>query len=319
MITDAGSRIVYVNRSFTKVTGYTLKDVAGKTPRMLHSGRQAAGFYARMWKDLASSGRWQGEIWNRRKNGEIYPEWLSITAVRSRTGKVENYLAIFSDITLRKREERELYDLVTHDPLTGLPNRSFFGEQFRQATARAKRAGRLVALLYLDLDRFKPVNDRLGHECGDQLLRTAARRLRGMVRAEDTVARLGGDEFAVILERLSRPRDAAPTARKLLRALNRPFRLEGHKASVTASVGIAVYPLDGDNVDILLKRADRAMYRAKKGRGNEYRFWSDPSRHAQAGAAVRAPAAPAPARGARPWARPSRDRARPRRLGRASP
>ncbi len=319
MITDAGSRIVYVNESFTKVTGYTLNDVAGKTPRVLHSGRQTGGFYARMWKELDASGRWQGEIWNRRKNGEIYPEWLSIAAVRSARGKVENYLAIFSDITLRKREERELYDLATHDALTGLPNRSFFGEQFRQAMARAKRAGRLAGLLYLDLDRFKPVNDRLGHECGDRLLRTVARRLRGLVRAEDTVARLGGDEFAVILEHLSRPRDAAPTARKVLRALTRPFLLDGHRASVTASVGIALYPLDGDSVEILLKRADRAMYRAKKGRGNEYRFWGNPSRHRRTGAAVRAPAARAQTTGARPWARPSRDRARRRRPGRASP
>ena len=319
MITDAGSRIVYVNRSFTKVTGYTLKDVRGKTPRILHSGRQAAGYYARMWKALQASGRWAGEIWNRRKNGEIYPEWLSITAVRSGTGKVENYLAIFSDITLRKREEQELYDLATHDAVTGLPNRSFFSEQFRQAMARAKRAGGLVGLLYLDLDGFKLVNDRLGHECGDQLLRTVAKRLRGLVREEDTVARLGGDEFAVMLEHLSRPRDATPTAKKILRALTRPFLLDGHRASVTASVGIAVYPRDGNSVGTLLKRADRAMYRAKKGRGNEYRFWDDSSRRARAGAAVRAPQAPAPARGARPWARPSRGRARRWRPGRASP
>ena len=316
IITDAGARIVYVNHSFTKVTGYTLKDVAGKTPRMLHSGRQAAGFYARMWRDLDASGKWQGEIWNRRKNGEIYPEWLSITAVRNGAGKVENYLAIFSDITLRKREEQELYDLATHDALTGLPNRSLFSEQFRQAMARAKRAGHLVGLLYLDLDRFKPVNDRLGHECGDKLLRTAAKRLRALVREDDTVARLGGDEFAVMLEHLSRPRDAVPTAKKVLRALNRQYLLEGHKASITASVGIAVYPLDGVDAGILLKRADRAMYRAKKGRGNEYRFWGDPSRHPRTAAAVRAPAAPASARGARPRAQPSRDkvrRLRPRR------
>ena len=279
MITDARTRIVYVNQSFTKVTGYTLKNVAGKTPRILHSGRQAAGYYARMWKALDSSGRWQGEIWNRRKNGEIYPEWLSITAVRGGTGKVENYLAIFSDITLRKREQHELYELATHDALTSLPNRSSFSEQLRQAMARAKRAGRLVGLLYLDLDRFKPVNDRLGHACGDRLLRTVAKRLSALVREEDTVARPGGDEFAVILERLSRPLDAAATARKVLRALNRPFRLEGHKANVTASVGVAVYPLDGDSVGVLLKRADRAMYRAKTGGGNEYRFRSDRFRY----------------------------------------
>lgn len=278
MITDARTRIVYVNESFTKITGYTLKEVAGKTPRILHSGRQPAAYYTRMWRALGAEGQWQGEIWNRRKNGDIYPEWLSITAVRGGKGELENYLAIFSDITLRKREEQELYELATHDALTGLPNRSFFGEQFRQAMARAKRAGRLAGLLYLDLDRFKPVNDRLGHESGDKLLRTVARRLRGLVREEDTIARLGGDEFAVILEHLPRVRDAAATARKVLHALNRPYRLEGHKAIVTASVGIAVYPLDGDSVETLLKRADRAMYRAKRARGNEFRFWRTPSR-----------------------------------------
>jgi len=282
LITDPRTRIVYVNRSFTRVTGYTLKEVSGKTPRILHSGRQTAAFYAHMWKCINASGRWQGEIWNRRKNGETYLEWLSITAVRSRAGKVENYLAIFSDITLRKQEEQELYDLVTHDALTGLPNRFFFSERFRHAMVRAKRASHLVGLLYLDLDRFKPVNDALGHKCGDKLLQTVARRLKQSVREEDTIARLGGDEFAVILEHLSRPRDAAATARKVLHALARPFLLEGHKASITASIGITVYPLDGNDVETLLKRADRAMYRAKTERMNDYRFWGAPSLYARA-------------------------------------
>jgi diguanylate cyclase (GGDEF)-like protein/PAS domain S-box-containing protein len=282
LITDAETRIVYINRSFTRVTGYTLKEVSGKTPRLLHSGRQTAAFYAHMWKCINASGRWQGEIWNRRKSGETYLEWLSITAVKSSTGKVENYLAIFSDITLRKQEEEELYDLATHDALTGLPNRFFFSERFRHAMARAKRASHLVGLLYLDLDRFKPVNDALGHKCGDKLLQTVARRLKRSVREEDTIARLGGDEFAVVLEHLSRPRDAAATARKILRALARPFLLDGHRARITASIGITVYPLDGDEVEILLKRADGAMYRAKSERMNDYRFWGDPSLHARA-------------------------------------
>ena len=287
LITDARTRIAYVNRSFTRVTGYTLKDVSGKTPRVLHSGRQTAPFYAHMWKCINASGRWQGEIWNRRKNGDIYPEWLSITTVKSSIGKVEYYLAIFSDITLRKREEHELYDLATHDVLTGLPNRFFFSERFRHAMARAKRAGHLVGLLYVDLDRFKPVNDALGHKCGDRLLQTVARRLKRSVREEDTIARLGGDEFAVILEHLSRPRDAAATARKLLHALARPFVLDGHRARITASIGITVYPLDGDNVETLLKRADGAMYRAKSERSNDYRFWGDPSLYARAEVATR--------------------------------
>jgi diguanylate cyclase (GGDEF)-like protein/PAS domain S-box-containing protein len=287
VITDARTRIVYVNRSFTRVTGYTPAEVTGKTPRILHSGRQTPAFYAHMWKRIHASGRWQGEIWNRRKNGEIYPEWLSITAVRRGSGRVENYLGIFSDITLRKREEHELYDLATHDVLTGLPNRFFFSERLRHAMARAKRAGHMVGLLYLDLDRFKPVNDALGHKYGDKLLQTVARRLKRSVREEDTIARLGGDEFAVVLEHLSRPRDAAATARKLLRAMARPFVLDRHKARITASIGITVYPLDGDNVETLVKRADGAMYRAKSERMNDYRFWGDPSLDSRAGAATR--------------------------------
>jgi diguanylate cyclase (GGDEF)-like protein/PAS domain S-box-containing protein len=287
LVTDAKTRIIYINRSFTRVTGYAWKDVSGKTPRLLHSGRQPAQFYAHMWKCIHSTGRWQGEIWNRRKSGEIYPEWLSITAVRGGGGKVEHYLAIFSDITLRKREQRELYDLATHDALTGLPNRYFFSERFRHAMVRAKRAASLVALLYLDLDGFKPVNDALGHKCGDKLLQTVARRLQRSVREEDTIARLGGDEFAVILEQLSRPRDAAATARKLLHALARPYLLEGHKAKLTASIGITVYPLDGADVDTLVKRADGAMYRAKTERRNDYRFWGDPALYLRADAPAR--------------------------------
>lgn len=287
MITDAGARIVYVNRSFTRITGFTLKEVSGKTPRILHSGRQTATFYAHLWKRLEATGRWQGEIWNRRRNGEIYPEWLSISAVRNRAGKLENYLAIFSDITLRKREQQELYDLATHDALTGLPNRFLFSERFRHAMVRAKRASHLVGLLYLDLDRFKPVNDLLGHKCGDMLLQTVAKRLKRSVREEDMIARLGGDEFAVILEHLSRPRDAAATARKLLHALARPFLLQGHQARITASIGISVYPFDGDDVETLIKRADGAMYRAKTGHRNDYRFWRAPSLHPQAGGNTR--------------------------------
>ena len=283
MITDAGAGIVYVNRSFTRITGYKLKEVSGKTPRILHSGRQTATFYAHLWKRLKATGRWQGEIWNRRKNGEIYPEWLSISAVRNRAGKLENYLAIFSDITLRKRDELKLYDLATHDALTGLPNRFLFSERVRHAVARAKRADHLVGLLYLDLDRLKPVNDSLGHQCGDKLLQMVAKRLKRSVRDEDTIARLGGDEFAVILEHLSGPRDASATAKKLLHVLARPFLLEGHKASITASIGISVYPFDGDDVETLLKRADGAMYRAKTGGRNDYQFWRTPSRHPQAG------------------------------------
>jgi diguanylate cyclase (GGDEF)-like protein len=201
--------------------------------------------------------------------------------VRGGTGRVEHYLAIFSDITLRKREERELYDLATHDALTGLANRSFFNERFRHAMVRARRAEQQIGLLYLDLDNFKPVNDALGHKCGDLLLQTVARRLKRSVREEDTIARLGGDEFAVILEHLSRPQDAAASAKKVLQALARPYRLEGRPARITASLGITVYPLDGETVETLVSRADGAMYRAKTEHRNAYRFWGDPARYAR--------------------------------------
>ena len=287
LITDARNRIVYVNRAFSRITGYTLKEVAGRTPRILHSGRQSKDFYAHMWKCINATGQWQGEIWNRRKSGEIYPEWLSISAVRGGAGKVDYYLAIFSDITLRKREERELYDLATHDALTGLASRSFFSERFRHAMARARRANHLVGLLYMDLDGFKPVNDALGHKLGDRLLVTVARRLKRSVREEDTIARLGGDEFGVILEHLSRPQDAAASAKKLLRALARPYVLDGKRARVTASIGITVYPLDGDEVETLLSRADRAMYRAKTERRNDYRFWGGAARRRRTAPASR--------------------------------
>lgn len=311
LITDAKARIVYINRSFSRVTGYARKDVLGKTPRVLHSGRQSDEYYAHMWKCIHATGRWQGEIWNRRRNGEIYPEWLSITAVKDASGRVGHYLAIFTDITLRKREERELFDLATHDTLTGLPNRYLFSEQFRRAMARAKRDGHLVALLYLDLDGFKPVNDRLGHRCGDRLLQTVARRLQRSVREGDTVARLGGDEFAVVLEQLSQPRDSAATAKKLLRALARPYWVEGHKAKVTASIGITVYPLDGDDVDSLLKRSDSAMYRAKTERRNDYRFWGDPG--------IRTRGRPIARTGEGPPRRQSRARPRAARTSPATP
>jgi len=295
LITDAKTRIVYINRSFSRVTGYSWKEAVGKTPRLLRSGRQSEAFYSHMWKCLHSTGRWQGEIWNRRRSGEIYPEWLSITAIKNAAGRVEHYLAIFTDITLRKREEHELYDLATHDALTGLPNRYYFSERFRHAIVRAKRGKHLVALLYLDLDGFKPVNDALGHRCGDRLLQTVARRLQRSVREVDTVARLGGDEFAVILEQLTQPQDSAPTAKKLLRALARPYLLEGHKAKITASIGITVYPLDGDNVDILLRHADGAMYRAKTERRNDYRFWGDPASRASSLISVKDRRRPRPA------------------------
>jgi diguanylate cyclase (GGDEF)-like protein len=233
-----------------------------------------------MWKCIHSTGRWQGEIWNRRKSGEIYPEWLSITAIRGASGKMEHYLAIFSDITLRKREERELYDLATHDALTGLPNRYFFSERFRHALVRAKRAASLVALPGPRRFRFNDV----GTVAGTGLQAVAKRLKLGAGSRHHRAA--GRDEFAVILE-LSRPRDAAATARKLLHALARPYLLEGHKAKLTASIGITVYPLDGEDVETLLKRADGAMYRAKTERRNDYRFWGDPALYSRAGAPTR--------------------------------
>lgn len=268
IVTDSQGNIVRVNRAYTEVTGYSPEEVIGKNPRLHQSGRHDTAFYARMWDSLQRTGQWRGEIWNRRKNGEIYPAWENISAVRDDQGRITHYVAILSDITPLQQARDRLSHLAHHDALTGLPNRLLFSASLQQALERAKRHGHRVAVLFLDLDRFKRINDTLGHAAGDRLLQEVAERLRQSVRAEDLVARLGGDEFTVLLEELSDPEHSAHLARKIIEALARPFVLDDQEVRTSTSIGIGLYPDDASDADTLMAAADTAMYRAKaRGRG----------------------------------------------------
>jgi diguanylate cyclase (GGDEF)-like protein/PAS domain S-box-containing protein len=280
IITDAQSCIVEVNRAFETITGYSRAEIAGKNPSLFSSGYHGAEFYRTMWATLHAQGHWQGEIWNRRKNGEVYPEWLSLNAIRDEEGIVCNYVAMFSDITemkaneaRRKADEARIQHMAHHDFLTGLPNRFLLNDRFGQLHATARRNGTRFAVIFIDLDRFKNVNDTLGHTVGDQLLCTVAQRLCSQTRASDTVSRQGGDEFIVLLSEITEPDDAGHAALKLIRVLGEPCILEGHELTITPSIGIAISPDDGEDMDTLLKHADLAMYNAKQQGRNNFQFF----------------------------------------------
>ena len=275
IITGPDQRIVAVNRAFTRITGYTAEEVKGRKPKILRSGRHDDNFYRQMWTAIAATGLWQGEIWNRRKDGVDYPEWLSISEVRDESGAIVNYIGVFADITLIKETQNKLEHSAHHDALTGLPNRVLFRDRLEQGLAAAHRDGKGVALLFVDLDRFKVINDTLGHEAGDLLLQEVARRLPGCLREDDTVARMGGDEFVVILRGISQPEDAALLAARLLAEASRPLPLASHEVAATLSIGISLYPQDGKDVSTLLKNADAAMYRAKDMGRNCYQYYSN--------------------------------------------
>ena len=279
MITDTNNRILSVNRAFTEITGYQEAEIEGRAPSLLQSDHQDLTFYQHILNEIEVKGRWQGEILNRRKNGENFPAWLTISVVKNAQGRVQNYVGVFADITTIKRSQAKLVHLAHHDPLTGLPNRSLFNDRLAHALDHTRRGGHRLAVLFLDLDRFKNVNDSLGHPVGDQLLKDAAQRLTACVRHEDTVARLGGDEFAVTLETIEHERNAARVAGKIIRALAEPFKLMGHNTFITASIGIAIYPEDGVDVTSLVKNADAAMYVAKEDGRNGYRFYRSEMTH----------------------------------------
>ncbi len=263
-VTDAQSRIQMVNQAFTDTTGYAACEVVGKTPALLKSGRQDESFYADFWRALQEKGEWRGEIWNRRKDGTVYPEWLNVNTVRNRRGDVEHYVAMFSDITERKHWEERITFQAFHDALTGLPNRLLFRDRLEQAINLAKRHWqRTPAVMFLDLDRFKHINDTLGHEAGDRLLEEVAARLRRCVRATDTVARLAGDEFAVLLPEVGSDEAAREVGDKILTAMREPVLLGVESRVVTTSIGVAMFPRDGQDPETLLKMADIAMYQVK--------------------------------------------------------
>jgi len=273
-ITDAESRIVAVNPAFCAITGYSEAEVLGKTPALLNSGRQGREYYRQMWGELLRCGQWHGEIWNRRKDGAIYPEWLSVAAVRDPGGMAHNYIGIFTDISERKENEARIQHLAHHDALTGLPNRVLLEDRISQAIAKSRRAELQVAVIFIDLDRFKNINDTLGHEVGDNLLIQAAERGLGVLRETDTLSRLGGDEFVVVLPEIQQLQYAMHVAHKLLAAFAQPYLLAGHALTVTGSAGIALWPGDGMTVSELLRKADAAMYRAKEEGRNTARFYS---------------------------------------------
>jgi diguanylate cyclase (GGDEF)-like protein/PAS domain S-box-containing protein len=272
-ITGPDGTILAVNPAFTEITGYSETDVLGKNPRILQSGHHDRSYYQGMWTMLMETGHWRGEIWNRHKNGEVYPELLTISAARDEQGAITNYIGVFSDISSLKESQEALDFLAHHDPLTHLPNRVLFRDRLEHALRRAAREHGHLALLFVDLDRFKNINDTLGHPVGDELLRAAARRMSEQLRGGDTLARIGGDEFMLLLEEDVTPRNVAAVANKLLEIFSDPMQVDKHALVVTASIGISLYPQDGEDGDTLIKHADLAMYRAKEEGRNTCQFY----------------------------------------------
>ncbi|MDD5275032.1 MAG: PAS domain S-box protein [Methylovulum sp.] len=278
MVTDADNNILAVNKAFTDMTGYPVDEVIGQNPRLLQSGHQTPNFYVALWESIVNTGAWEGEIWNRRKNGDCYPEYLTITAVKNPNGIVTHYVGTHTDITLKKAADEKIERLAFYDPLTRLPNRRLLQDRLKLALATSQRNGWTGALLFIDLDNFKTLNDTLGHDMGDLLLQQVAERLRSCIRESDTVARLGGDEFVVMLKDLSKqPVEAANqaevTGNKILTLLNQPYKLASHDYISTPSIGAALFCGQERTVDELLKNADIAMYQAKTSGRNALRFF----------------------------------------------
>jgi len=274
VVTDPAGRIVQVNPGFTAITGYEAGEAIGGNPRLLKSDRHPQHFYQNMWTQLVRDGHWAGEIWNRRKNGESYPEWLTISAVKNSVGQTTNYVSIFHDITELKRQQDALEYQAQHDALTGLPNRLLLDDRLRMALAKLERSQERLALLFLDLDNFKTINDGLGHGAGDTLLVELSRRLEKLLRSGDTLARLGGDEFLILLPAIEGIGDAGHICTRMLEALSEPFSLGDVEHFVTGSIGVTIAPDDGCEAGKLIKNADLAMYRAKTMGRNNYQFFT---------------------------------------------
>jgi diguanylate cyclase (GGDEF)-like protein/PAS domain S-box-containing protein len=274
LITDKDNRIVETNPAFARMTGYTLEEVRGQDPRILSSGRAAREDYVAMWQDIRGKGFWQGEMWDRRKDGGIYPKLITISVVRNAQGEIDFHIASFADLSEQKATEEKIRHVAHHDALTGLPNRLHLQISLEQAIAGAHREKAEVALMFIDLDRFKIINDTLGHNVGDGLLVEVARRLRESVRDSDLVARLGGDEFVVCLSGHDTANAAAHVAEKILAHLSQPYQIEGNPLHSTPSIGISLFPHDGADIDTLMKNADTAMYHAKSMGRNNFQFFS---------------------------------------------
>ncbi|MDH5408040.1 MAG: diguanylate cyclase [Gammaproteobacteria bacterium] len=273
IITDVEGSILNVNTAFCQVTGYSREEVLGKNPRLLHSGKQDSLFYRKLWDELTEHKRWEGEIWNKRKNGEIYPEWLMITAVLDETGETSHYIAIFSDVSSQKESEERLFYLAHYDNLSKLPNRLAFHDRLKLAISQAKRNQELVAVMFLDLDGFKKVNDSMGHNAGDEVIREVAIRLGKVMRETDTISRFGGDEFTILLPEADSEEGVEIAAQKIIDAISEPIKIGDALTNVTTSIGISLFPHHGDDGDALIKLADMAMYEAKDQGKNRFLFY----------------------------------------------
>lgn len=273
-ITDDNVNIEYVNAAFTATTGYAKEEVIGKNPKVMKSGRHDAAFYKEMWNSLRNTGQWQGEVWDRRKDGEIYPKWLTIKALRNDRGRPEKYIGIFSDITTFKQTEEYIEHLTHYDHLTNLPNRILLRERLKQAMSIADRQNHLMALMFIDIDQFNKINGALGYSAGDECLTELAQRLLNCVSPKDTVARTGGDEFIIVLNELGGKQDAVLAAQRIVDALAAPFILKKyHDVYITVSIGVTLYPSNADSVDTLLRYADAALKRAKELGNNKFQFY----------------------------------------------
>jgi len=274
MITDPDGTIEYVNDKFVELTGFSADESIGQNSRILKSGKTPPDRYEEMWRTITAGREWRGELHNRKKNGESYWEYASISPVKNADGVITNYIAVKEDITLRKENEKRLIQQANYDEVTTLPNRVLAFDRLSQGIESAKRNGDKVGLLFIDLDRFKAINDTLGHAVGDRALKEAGERIRSCLRAEDTVARLGGDEFAVIMMGLKQPMDAEPITQKIMEAFAPPFILEGREIFLTPSIGVTISPDDGTDPASLMSNADAAMYQAKESGRNNYWYFT---------------------------------------------
>ncbi len=273
MITDADATIIEVNNTFCLITGYSHEDVLGKNPRILQSGRQSRDFYAAMWESLLEQKHWSGEFWNRRKNGEVFAQLTTISAICDANGTIQNYVALFTDITLQKEHQQQLEHIAHYDALTGLPNRVLLADRLQQAMSQSKRQKKSLAVAYLDLDGFKAINDSHDHEVGDELLIALSQRMKEALRGSDTLARIGGDEFVAVLVDLKKMTDCEPVLARLLRAASSPIAAGNATLQVSASIGVTLYPQDGADADQLMRHADHAMYVAKQAGKNRYQLF----------------------------------------------
>lgn len=273
LVTDSQQHIVHVNPAFSRITGYAVDEVLGKTPKFLASGKHDAAFYKTMWQTMQKDGIWSGEIWNRRRSGEVYPQWQNLRAIQDEQGQISHYVAVFSDLSALKRSREELDRLAHYDPLVGLPNRLLFSERAKQALDRARSGKRTGAVLLIDLDHFKDINESLGHSVGDALLQTVTSRLVTHLQDGMTLARVGGDEFAMLCEHCSTDQ-AAALALRILDTLSQPYRLSDHELFSSASIGIVPYPDEVKNVEQLMRNADSALFKAKSMGRSTYAFYS---------------------------------------------